>query len=158
MSDTQLLTNSLSVGALLPLVTAVVQQPHWSDRLRTLVGLLVSLLAGGVTYFSTNGFHLSDPTRIISAVLGTTLAAGASYKTIWKTSGVTDKIEQSTSPQSDPQDPDEVDEADAPDPTEEDDMGPMPLDLIDLETGDHDAVPARAAITAGVGSAGDGED
>lgn len=91
----------ISVGTLLPLLTSVLQRPSFSDRTRTLIGVGLSIVSGLVVYVSTNGLDLSNPSAIVAAVVGVTLAAGAAYKTIWKTSGVAPAIEVATSPKED---------------------------------------------------------
>ena len=94
---TELIAVILSVGALLPLLTAVLQQPSWSDKTRTVAGIGVSALAGLVSYVSVNGLDFSTPSAIVASVVGVIIAAAASYRTIWKPSGVAPIIEAKTS-------------------------------------------------------------
>lgn len=95
MTTAQLVPIILSVGGLLPLLTAVVQQQRWSTRARTLVGVALSILAGLVTYVSTNGLDLS-PARLVTTVLGIVLAASAAYAHVWKPLGVAPSVEAAT--------------------------------------------------------------
>ena len=88
----------LSVGSVLPLLTAVLQRPHWSDRARTVIGVLLSVLAGAATYLATEGLDVSSPSRIVGVIVGVVLAAASSYKTVWKPSGIAPAIERATTP------------------------------------------------------------
>ena len=107
----------LAVGTLLPLLTSIIQQPKWSDRTRTLVGVGVSVLAGLVTYVSQYGLDVSSVSKIVSVVVGVILAAATSYKSIWKTSGVAQRLEVATT-RGEP-DGDDYDEPVAPQPDTE---------------------------------------
>lgn len=87
----------LALGGLLPLLTAALEQPGWSARTRTWVSVAVSVLAGLVAYVTQNGLDFSSPSLIVTFLVGVTLASATSYKTLWKPSGVADKIENATS-------------------------------------------------------------
>jgi hypothetical protein len=88
----------LAIGTLLPLVTAIVQQKHWSSRTRTIIGVGMSILAGLVAWVSTHGLEVSDLPGILATVLGVTIAALAAYEGVWKPSGLANVIEVATSP------------------------------------------------------------
>lgn len=100
MIQTELVAIILSVGGLLPLLIAVVNQPHWSARVRTILSVAVSALAGLVTYVSENGLAFESASSAIAVVVGVILTTATAYQTIWKPSGVARKIENSTSPNS----------------------------------------------------------
>lgn len=87
----------LAVGSVLPLLTAVVEQPHWSPRTRTIIGVALSIVAGLATYVAQFGLNLDSPAAIVATVAGVVLAAAAAYKGIWKSSGVAPRIEYATS-------------------------------------------------------------
>lgn len=73
---------ALLVGALLPLVTAVIQQPGWSKKTRSAVGLLVSLVAGIGTAAAGGDLDWSgDPIATVAAVMA---AAEAAYEKLWQ--------------------------------------------------------------------------
>ena len=104
MVDPELVATILALGAALPLLTSVVQQPQWSASVRTWSSVAVSILAGLVAYVTQFGLDFSAPSTVVSTVIGVVLASAASYKTIWKPSGVAAAIENSTSPHKDYED------------------------------------------------------
>jgi uncharacterized membrane protein (DUF441 family) len=96
--STELVAIILSVGGLLPLLTSVVEQPQWSARTRTVMSVIVSIIAGIVTYVSAEGLHFESPSAIVATVVGVIITSAASYKTLWKPTGATQAIEDATSP------------------------------------------------------------
>lgn len=88
----------LAVGPLLPLLVAVVQQPNWSPRVRSIASVVISILAGTVTYVADAGLDFSNPPAIVAVIVGTILASNVAYKTIWQPTGVAPAIEYATSP------------------------------------------------------------
>lgn len=94
--------SGLLVGALLPLLTAVVQQPRWSRRQRSLAAAGLSLAAGVVVVLLGGGFAhgLEDPLFTIAAVMA---AAEATYEKVWQPKGVAAAIERVTSPAPSPE-------------------------------------------------------
>lgn len=100
MIETELIAIILSVGSLLPLLIAVVNQPHWSAKVRTILSVAVSGLAGLVTYVTENGLEFDSASAVVVAVVGVILASVASYQSIWKPSGIARRIENATSRQS----------------------------------------------------------
>lgn len=80
---------------LVPLLTAIVQQPHWSKRLRTVVGVVVSGAAAIVTELVTNPSLLTHEVTI-PLVIGAITATVAAYRGLWSQAGVTPAIELAT--------------------------------------------------------------
>lgn len=97
MVTTEFVAIILAVGGLLPLLTAVVNQPQWSAKVRTWMSVAVSVLAGLVTYVAEFGLVLESPSSVVIAVVGIVLASAAAYKALWKPSGVAPSIEAATS-------------------------------------------------------------
>ncbi|MFJ4342688.1 hypothetical protein [Streptomyces sp. NPDC088915] len=88
-----------AVGSVLPLLTAVVQQPFWSARAKRVVAVVVALLAGVVTVASTSGtdqFTHGLPT--LGTILAVLAASQTAHDLVWKPSKITTKIESVTSP------------------------------------------------------------
>lgn len=88
-------TWALILGLLTPLVTSVVQQPHWSSRVRVLVALLAAVVVGSVTVLSNGTLNTADWFTTVGLVL---VAAQTAYQTIYKPAGIAKVIELSTSP------------------------------------------------------------
>lgn len=87
---------SVVLGVLTPLLTAVAQQPGWSRRTRTIVGVGTSVLVGVVTLLATGG--ISDGTSVVAGLVIVVTSAETAYRTFWRGSGITDTIEYATSP------------------------------------------------------------
>ncbi len=86
------------LGALTPLLTAVVQQPFWPTRKRQFAAVIVSVFVGLGTVLAANGGDLAS-LPLTSATLAAVIAASeAAYRKAWQKSGVTDKIEWATTP------------------------------------------------------------
>lgn len=85
---------SALVGLLLPLLIAVVQQTHWSSPVRTIIGVLASVIASIVTpaVYSNLNWHTWATSFI--TVFG---AALITYKAVWVPLGAAPWIEKSTS-------------------------------------------------------------
>lgn len=88
MNDLQMW--SLVVGTLAPTLIAVLQQPWWPKWARTVVTALFCLVAGGVTAWLSGEL---TGRGVATAVLLVLVAALATYRSLWKPSGVTDAIE-----------------------------------------------------------------
>ncbi len=89
---------ALIVGVLTPLLTSLVQQPTWSNQVRTIVGALVAILLGVGTVLANGGFQdASGSLGIIALVM---VASMATYRNLWgpKATGVASRIESATSP------------------------------------------------------------
>lgn len=81
------------VGALMPLIIAVVTQAHWSPRVKAAVALGVCVVAAA----STEALQGSTDWRDWrSAVVVTFGAALAFYHAWWKPSGIAAAVEQVT--------------------------------------------------------------
>jgi hypothetical protein len=100
MSSTlEAVTTGSAVGALLPLLTAIVQQPQWPARGKKIVATLVAILGGLVTVASVGGleqFQHGVPTLgTMAAVLA---VSQSTYDLIWKPSRIAPAIEAATNP------------------------------------------------------------
>ncbi|MYX26737.1 hypothetical protein GTY75_08650 [Streptomyces sp. SID8381] len=85
------------VGAVLPLLTAIVQQPFWSARVKRIVAVVVAGIAGVVTVASTSGLDQFTHGIPTLGTIGAVLAASqAAHDLVWKPSAVTDVIESKT--------------------------------------------------------------
>ena len=84
---------SLIVGFFLPPALAIIQQPGWSNRVRSVVAFLACAVAGaGTAYFQ------GDLTgrRFVEAALVVLVTAMATFRNFWKTTGVSPMIESAT--------------------------------------------------------------
>lgn len=85
----------LIVGFLTPIVLAVVQQPSWSQAVRSVVMFVFALIAGGATAYFAGQLDGKDVT---TAVLIVMVSAISTYEGFWKKTGIAPKIEVATSP------------------------------------------------------------
>lgn len=85
----------LLVGALVPLVTSVAQQPGMARKARIALAAVFSVVAGVVTAWVAGDFNAADVFATVAAVL---VSAEAFYQKVWAPSGVAPTIEQATSP------------------------------------------------------------
>lgn len=120
-----LLANPASFGVLLglltPLLTAVVQQPTWSKQVREAAAAVCATVVGLLTVAGTGAFN-DGATISVTTVLAVVAASKIAYKTLWRKTTVTDKIEAATSPapapagdsSTDAADPTDVPAADVP--------------------------------------------
>lgn len=83
------------VGALMPPLVAVVQQPRWPNWVRFAVSLGSSLIAAVITTGLTHGWHI-DPHLVANAFVILT-EAQIFYNRFWKPSGIAPAIEAKTS-------------------------------------------------------------
>lgn len=78
------------VGALLPLVIALLNQAHWPSPVKGLVALAACVVAATVTEAAQGHLNLSDwPGAVVlvgAAALGT-------YRVLWKPSDIADLVE-----------------------------------------------------------------
>lgn len=84
---------ALIVGFFLPPVIALVQQPGWSNRVRSVVAFVACAVAGaGTAYFQ------GDLTgrRFVEAGLVVLVTSMATFRNFWKTTGITPTIEEAT--------------------------------------------------------------
>lgn len=90
---------ALIVGAVTPFLIAVINNPRYSNQLRQVIAVGVSLLVGIMTVI-VGGFvldwtlSLPNILFIISAVVG---AAQAFYSLVWKPTGTAARVEAATS-------------------------------------------------------------
>jgi hypothetical protein len=85
---------SLVVGAGLPPFIAILQQPSWSRAARSVVTVLVCLIAGAVTSYLRGDWTLQAVTTTVLTILVTAMAT---YQSFWKTT-VAPAIEAGSSP------------------------------------------------------------
>jgi len=97
-----LTTWALVLGVLLPPVIAVVQRPSWSNRLRSVVTVLICTAVGGMTAWLSGDLSLPGHSveEILGAIAVVIVAAQTAHRNFWKTTGISDVIEQATSPAS----------------------------------------------------------
>lgn len=89
---------ALAVGFFSPPVISVIQRSRWSARTQSLVAFGFYLVVAAVTAYVAGLFTTGDILRLALLVF---LAAGTSYKTLWKPTGVSPAIEAATSPKQD---------------------------------------------------------
>ena len=84
---------ALLVGFLMPLLISALQRSTWPNPLRALIAFLACAVAGLVTAWLGGDFNTTD---IVSAVLVVLTTALATYKGLWKPTGVSPRIESAT--------------------------------------------------------------
>jgi len=93
--DSNLMMWAVVVGFFMPILLAIVQQPGWSDPVRSIVMFVASIIAGaGTVYFEGKW----DTTNLVTTILLVMVTAIATYKGLWKTTTIAPKIERATSP------------------------------------------------------------
>lgn len=90
---------ALIVGFLLPPVLAVIQQARWSDAFRAVVAFLACAVAGAGTAYFQGDLNFE---RWVEAGLVILVSAMATYRGLWKPSGIAPAIEAKTSPGGNP--------------------------------------------------------
>lgn len=83
----------LLLGALTPLLVSVLKQPGLSTKYVRLIALAASVLVGVLTVAAAGQFNVADLLTTAALVI---VACQAAYVTLWRPSGVTDVIEDST--------------------------------------------------------------
>jgi hypothetical protein len=91
MTDAQLWASV--VAFFLPLVIAVVQQPHWTRTARTAVAALFAIADGGLSTAFAGDF---TGRSLVSCILLTIVVSGTSYKRLFEPIGLTGIIERRT--------------------------------------------------------------
>jgi hypothetical protein len=91
LSDTE--TWGLAVGALSPLLIAIVQQPRWSPRVRVMVAWVCAVMLGLATCLARG--DLADAPTVVRTCLLVLLSAQA-VLTGWKRLGIVPAIETRT--------------------------------------------------------------
>lgn len=94
MNEIQALWSAF-LGAVLPLLIAVIQQPQWSKQARTIVAVVVCAIAGAVQAYLDG--KLASGVNVVSAIMIVTMAALTFYRNVWKPLGATGAIERATS-------------------------------------------------------------
>jgi hypothetical protein len=85
------------VGAVLPLLTAVVQRPAWSAKNKKVVAVLAALIAGVVAVAADGGWDQFQHGRLTTLTILAVLAASQpSYDLVWKPSRLAPMIEAVT--------------------------------------------------------------
>jgi hypothetical protein len=85
---------SFLVGAFLPALVAVIQQPRWPNWFRATVTVISSVIAAGVTVWLAGDFALDSD--FVGSILRVLIAAQATYIAFWKQT-LAPKIEAATS-------------------------------------------------------------
>ncbi|OEJ21001.1 hypothetical protein [Streptomyces subrutilus] len=99
MTTLDSITAGAQVGALLPLLTAVVQRPAWSAKVKKKVALVVALVAGVATVAGTGGWaQFQHGGLTLTTILAVVAASQATYDLVWKPTTLAPLIESVTSP------------------------------------------------------------
>lgn len=93
---TELAAWSAIVGTLLPLAIALISQYGWSARTRSLLTVVLSVVASAGTVYFTNPGGLETAPLVITVATVMTLA-GSTYRTFWKPTGIAPTVERTTS-------------------------------------------------------------
>ena len=83
----------LILGLLTPLLTSVVEQPHWTAKVRTVVAVLCAAAVGTVTVMAAGDV---DPTNWLLTVGAVLAASQAAFHEFWAPAGVTQTVELKT--------------------------------------------------------------
>lgn len=99
MTTLDSITAGAQVGALLPLLTAVVQRPAWSAQVKKNVAVVVALVAGVVTVAGTGGWaQFQHGGLTMATILAVVAASQTTYDLVWKPTTLAPLIESVTSP------------------------------------------------------------
>lgn len=91
------LSTGAQVGAVLPLLTAVVQRPAWSAKYKKVVAVVASLVAGVLAVAADGGWAQFQHGKLTTlTILGVLVASQASYDVVWKPSKLAPMIESLT--------------------------------------------------------------
>ncbi|MEU5181164.1 hypothetical protein AB0G49_14040 [Streptomyces longwoodensis] len=103
MSSTlEVIGTGSAVGALLPLLTAVVQKPHWAANVKRTVALVAAAVGGIVTVASTGGLaQFQQPVTALGGIAAVIAASQATYDLLWKPSKIAPSVEAVTSAKAD---------------------------------------------------------
>lgn len=94
---TETVTVAAILGALAPLVVAVLNRTSWSTELKQIVAIGAAIALALIALAVTGGFTgVTDVGALILLVVGTSQAA---YALVWKPMGVAPAIEAKTSPE-----------------------------------------------------------
>lgn len=91
------LSTGAQVGAVLPLLTAVVQKPAWSAKYKKVVAVVTALVAGVFAVAADGGWAQFQHGQLTAATfLGVLAASQTSYDLVWKPSKLAPMIESMT--------------------------------------------------------------
>ena len=97
MTTLESLSTGVQVGAVLPLLTAVVQRPAWSEKYKKIVAVVAAFVAGVVAVAADGGWDQFQHGKLtIATVLGVLAASQTSYDLVWKPSKLAPMIEALT--------------------------------------------------------------
>jgi hypothetical protein len=95
--DSQLAMWAAIVGFIMPPIMSIIQQPSWSQSVRSIIMFIVSIIVGFGTAWFKGDLNGVDITTSILIVMVTGIAT---YQGFWKPNGVSPAIERATSPKS----------------------------------------------------------
>lgn len=107
MTNTLTLSAAIAglLGVLTPPLTAVVQQPKWTPRTRSIVALIVAAVLGTAATIAQGVFRVGvgadgrvDWASLIATITAVYVASQAAYQALWKPTGVAPAVEVRTSP------------------------------------------------------------
>ena len=91
------LSNGAQVGAVLPLLTAVVQRPAWSAHYKKIVAVVAAVIAGTTAVAADGGWDQFQHGKLtLATFLGVLAASQTSYDLLWKPSKIAPMIEAVT--------------------------------------------------------------
>ncbi|MFM9647740.1 hypothetical protein ACKI1S_16530 [Streptomyces galilaeus] len=97
MTTLESLSTGAQVGAVLPLLTAVVQKPAWSAKVKKIVAVVAALIAGVFAVAAEGGWDQFQHGHLTAAtLLGVLAASQTSYDLVWKPSKLAPMIEALT--------------------------------------------------------------
>ncbi|MCD9904646.1 hypothetical protein LUR56_40240 [Streptomyces sp. MT29] len=99
MSTLASLSTGAQVGAVLPLLTAVVQRPAWSAKIKQVVALAMALIAGVLTVAIDSGwaqFQLQHGALAPLTILSVLAASQTTYDLLWKPTKIAPWVEART--------------------------------------------------------------
>lgn len=86
---------AIIVGFLTPPVLSIIQQPTWATHVRAVLTFIWCAVAGAGTAYFTGAFNGRS---VITCILLVLVSAIATYKGLWKATGISPAIESATSP------------------------------------------------------------
>lgn len=85
MTTLESLSTGAQVGAVLPLLTAVVQKPAWPAKAKKIVAVVAALVAGVFAVAADGGWDQFQHGHLTAAtLLGVVAASQTSYDLVWK--------------------------------------------------------------------------
>jgi peptidoglycan/LPS O-acetylase OafA/YrhL len=97
MTTLESLSTGAQVGAVLPLLTAVVQKPAWSAKYKKVVAVVAALVVGVFAVAADGGWDQFQHGHLTAAtLLGVLAASQTSYDLVWKPSKLAPWIEALT--------------------------------------------------------------